>query len=389
MRLSEFFQCGFCQCKSDRPFDFPCPARGIHCVELKKRPHSHGKFLWAQEIGFLVFDECHRAGATSSLNADVLISARRQNIKTLMLSATAAETPLGMRAIGYVLKLHDIVGPRGFYPFAMRRGCQRILGRGFQFCVSAERKKKVLLDLHREIWPSRGCRIRIEDLGSAFPDCALIPELVDLDEGGRIQKLYLEMEAPLAALRHRAESDAPGNPLSELLRLRQSVGLLKCPVMADLAREAVADGKHVALFVNFRAEVEALCKLLGTDCFVDGSQTGPRGQTERQANVDAFQRDEQPFIVCNSAAAGVSLSLHDVTGRFPRLGLISLGQSAVGFRQTTGRLRRQGGRSKSMYKVILAAGTVEESVHKKLSARLNNLDALVDGDLLADNLSLT
>ena len=157
-----------------------------------------------------------------------------------------------------------------------------------------------------------------------------------------------------------------------------------------MAKEAVEAGHHVALFVNFRAEVDALCKLLGTTCRIDGSQTGEAGKRQRDANIAAFNADKEPFIISTAASGGIAISLPDRHGNFPRLGLISPGYSAREFRQLCGRLPRVDSVTKSIYRVLFAAGTPQEKVHRKLAGKLNNLDTLMDGDLCPfGNLPLT
>jgi hypothetical protein len=52
-----------------------------------------------------------------------------------------------------------------------------------------------------------------------------------------------------------------------------------------------------------------------------------------------------------------------------------------------GRLQRHGGKSLALYRVIFAAKTDEVQTHRKLSQALNNIDSLMDGDLVPDNLS--
>jgi hypothetical protein len=58
-------------------------------------------------------------------------------------------------------------------------------------------------------------------------------------------------------------------------------------------------------------------------------------------------------------------------------------------RQIFGRLPRVVGKSKSFYRVLFAAGTCEVPMHRAVSAKLNNLDALNDADLMPENLRLT
>ena len=46
----------------------------------------------------LIFDECHKAKGVRTLNANMMIAAKKQGYKVLMLSASAAEDPRDMRA---------------------------------------------------------------------------------------------------------------------------------------------------------------------------------------------------------------------------------------------------------------------------------------------------
>ena len=50
------------------------------------------------------------------------------------------------------------------------------------------------------------------------------------------------------------------------------------------------------------------------------------------------------------------------------------------------RFPRVDGRSRSIYHLLLAAGTSDVQVHRALKSKLDNLDALNDADLCPDNL---
>ena len=69
----------------------------------------------------LVFDECHKAKGTRTLNANMLIAAKKQGFKILLLSATAAEDPREMRALGFTLSLHSL---SNFWAWAQNWGCE-------------------------------------------------------------------------------------------------------------------------------------------------------------------------------------------------------------------------------------------------------------------------
>lgn len=391
------FSCASCQQKFDSSEELAarrCPYHrlGIHCLEVKSKPHRYGKFRFHENVKLLVFDEVHRCAALDSLQSDMLVAAKRQHIPTIGASATAAESPLDLKALGYVLGLHSLIdtgsGP-GFYKWAFAQGVRKHPMGGFHFALGEQRKKEVMGALHAEIFPGRGCRVRIDDLGVAFPEVQITAELYDLKEAGRIDLLYAEMDESIRALNgERARDMAPEHPLTQLLRVSQEIELLTVPVYEELVSDALAQGLHVAIFVNYRRTVDELCKRLKTDCRIDGSQIGERGARERAANVDRFQDDTAPVIVATHAAGSESISLQDVRGQFARLGLVAPGNNARRVRQIMGRLRRATGRSKAFYRFICIAGTVQEKVHKALSSKLNCMDALNDSDLMACNLPL-
>lgn len=366
---------------------YPQP-NSAHELVSKPVPHAYGKYNWHPAIQTLVFDEGHRCSALKSLQADMLIAARRQRIKTLVLSATIAESPLHFRALGYLLGLHNLVdsrdgsGPMGFYQWAFRHGCQKLPMLGLHFTAGKERRREILAALHNQLFPERGCRVRIDELGDTFPAVQITAELYDCEASNRINALYARMFDAVARINAKRANDRAA--LTELLRDRQEIEMLMLPVFVELAQDAVAEGKHVALFFNFRDTVEECCKMLKTTCRVDGSQVGDAGAKRRMACVDAFQRDEEPYIVCTNDAGAESIDLHDVRGEFGRLGLVSLGWSAKKTRQVFGRLRRALGKSKALYRCVLAKGTVQERVHKACAGKLDRIDLLNDGDLMCD-----
>jgi SNF2 family DNA or RNA helicase len=60
--------------------------------------------------------------------------------------------------------------------------------------------------------------------------------------------------------------------------------------------------------------------------------------------------------------------------------LINPSFSAVHVKQAMGRIHRAGG-TKSVQRFILAAGTLEERVYRKVQAKIGNIGLLNDGDL--------
>src|SRR5882724_6718692 len=150
------FTCQCCQQKINPATCPPCytnPA-GVHCVVAKRISWNYGAFRYAPDIGLLIFDEVHRCGARDSLNADMLIGAKRDNKVVLGLSATAAIGPLQMRALGYVLGLHTLV-PKyglGYYDWLRTVGCGKLNGLpGFRWTVGEPRQRAIMHSLHARL----------------------------------------------------------------------------------------------------------------------------------------------------------------------------------------------------------------------------------------------
>jgi len=73
--------------------------------------------------------------------------------------------------------------------------------------------------------------------------------------------------------------------------------------------------------------------------------------------------------------------LHDSEGSFPRVSLISPTFSAIDLKQALGRVHRADSRSKSIQKIVFAAGTVEDKVCHAVRRKLNNIDLINDDEL--------
>ena len=152
---------------------------------------------------------------------------------------------------------------------------------------------------------------------------------------------------------------------------------LKVPLLADLTSDAIEDGKSVVIFTNY---TETLMKL--TAKLRCPGIYGAQPISERQKIIDDFQSDKIRVVVVNIAAGGAGISLHDINGAFPRLALLCPTYNATDLKQALGRVHRAGGKSKSIQRLVYAAGTVEENVAKSVNQKIAAISALNDGDLL-------
>lgn len=391
----EVLVCEVCQQKNPSS---PCayhPA-GIHCFSIKKKPIRYGDFQFHPAVKMLIFDEAHRCNGLDSLNAELLIASKRQKIKTLCLSATPGMGPLQMRALGYSLDLHclDMKGlvsrSRGaqskvFEGWIAGHGCKRIPAfHGWHWMVGAERQRQTMAEISAQVIPHRGVRVTTEQI-PGFPERDISAELYDIQKSSDISGVYDELLSSLSTLSEKRGTDVdPEHPLTKLLRAHQEIELLKVPLAAELAADSLARGLSIGIFCNFSETIRLLAQKL--DCpIIDGSVTGEA----RQNIIDSFQSNQVRCLVANIKAGGICISLQDLDGEHPRMGLVMPSFSAEAMIQVFGRFHREGGKSKCFYRVLLAAGTVEEKIFRSFNSKRNNIDALTDGDLNPLDIPLT
>lgn len=337
------------------------------------------------ESVLMVFDECHRMKDYKTKNCAMGMAALDHGFKTIGLSATAADNPMHMKFTGLATGLFQ--HPAHFFGWMTSNGVER--GRfGYEFVGGRD----VLRRIHRQIFPARGSRIRIAELGDRFPQTLIEVEAVELvhldkelatavgvktlDPTRAIESIYAEMQREIAKLEATSAKDKGANILTEILRARQRVELLKVPTFVQMAQDGLAEGLSVIVSLNFDASIRAVAKRLRTVNTI----TGQDKLANRQSLVDAFNDDRQTLIVMNIRAGGLGISLHGHTNGRTRLQLISPTYSGIDTKQLLGRPHRAGG-AYSIQRILFASGTIEERACEKMRAKITRIDTINDGDL--------
>jgi len=317
----------------------------------------------------LVFDECHRGKAAgTSQNSFLIRDSVVQDVQAIALSATIADDPTKLWALGQFLGLHQ--GGKDYYRFLSVNGCRKTRF-GFQFRGG----NSILKRLHHKIYPERGNRLRHSDLGDQFPDTLITARAFDMENTRAIASEYDDLCLRVEELRHAENFSA--NVLAEQTRARQKIELLKAPAIASLAKDYLEEGNSIFIAVSFRETMEFLMKELDTDAVICGGQS----KMERQGAIDSFQRDKTRVIIGISAACREGISLHDLNGNHPRVALIFPQPSAYDLRQVLGRVHRAGGVTKSLQYIVYAAGVpIEEDTCNSLDKKLKRMDLLMDGE---------
>lgn len=326
-----------------------------------------GNLIWKWKLpsdAFVIWDECQRAQGMNTQNARMMWSAKPYF--NLCLSATAVEDPSEMKALGYLLGLHDL---KGFWNWTKMHGCENGLWGGLVFSGMDEDIDR----LHRIVYPRHGSRLTFKDMAPYFKATEIITTPLDFGDG--IKNLYAKMAGELAALAKRAASDYGTEALTIRLRARQKVELLKVPEMLERTTDLIKEGLSVAIFVNFDATAEALREKLGFPC---GMITG-RHVKDRQRYIDDFQADQLRAMISNVQAGGTLVNLHDTHGKHPRASLICPSDNAKDVIQCLGRIHRAGGATPTRQYVLFAAGTVEEDVELNCREKMERIDIFNEG----------
>lgn len=322
----------------------------------------------------LAYDEVQKglAGPDTKTTRAVALT-KPQGIPVLAMSATLADSPLKMRALGYLLGLHGFT-KASFYKWCFDNGCRRNNWNGVEF-PKTRKSTEIMQALHLRV-KDRMVRVRIDEIPD-FPECDTQVELFDLDkeDTDRVNELYAELETKLQR-RHT-------NPMVDILFARQHVEHCKIKLLHELVLDTLDAGHSAVVFVNFRDTVTTLQSMLakqGIRASVIMGVTGDKGQRERDQAIADFQSNVNHVALVTAAAGGAGLGLHDLKHERPRRSFINPSYKSDEVRQVLGRIHRVGG-SKAIQTFVLAAGTVEEKVYKSVSGKLRNMDSLQDGDL--------
>ena len=317
----------------------------------------------------LIFDEVHRGKGLNTQNAILVRDSVVQDVQSVALSATIADDPTKLWALGQYLGLHK--GESDFYRFLSTHGCRKTRF-GFQFRGG----HSVLKRLHNRIYPEKGNRLRHSDLGDAFPETLIKARAFDMDSAKAIASEYEELESRIEELRMQENFSA--NVLAEQTRARQRIELHKAPAVAAMVRDLVEEGNSCFIAVNYTETRKWLEEELKTTCSIYGGQT----EMERRGAIDSFQRDQSQVIIGITQACREGLNLHDLNGNRPRVALIMPTPSVYDLKQVLGRVHRAGGKSKSIQYIVYAAGVyLEENICEKLDEKLKRLDLIADGEI--------
>lgn len=342
---------------------------------VRKTGREGRPFEWTPdpEHTILIWDEAHNI-KNKSLNRSMAFGALRQGFPCLFVSGTMAQSPMNLGATGVAVGLHQ--GDKASYEqFLASHGCTNFAG---SWDFPKGRAGAVhLAKIHRVVFPKRGARVKIADLGDRFPETQILCESVETEDVAAINAAWDKAKQIIADLEAQGVNEGHIKMMTATAYMEawHASERVKVPTICDMVRREIEEGRSVAVFVNFTDVREELARELKTQCMIYGAQR------DRDTRIAEFQSGRSRVIICNIKAGGVGISLHDVDGEYPRTAIILPTNNAVEMGQALGRVHRAGGKSRSRQLVLFAAGSIEEQICESTRRKLSAITTLNDGDL--------
>ena len=350
-------------------------------VRSRKKPMTDVPVFNLPPHALVIVDEAHKCKGVDTSNSWMLIALKLQGFKVLISSATAAASPLDMKAFGFVTNMHSLYN---YSNFCLQFGAEWT-GRFGTMTWNADKQSAKMREAHDYLQNITSCasRLTVDMFGDLFPQSQIVAEAFSLGANEKkLQKVYEDMEYEIARLEERAENYSQ-HIFAIMMRARRLAELVKVPLFVEMIKDLYDEKKSVVIFVNFEDTASGIHKRLIK--MIDPDQIGfiVGGQSDkvRQADIDAFNADKKRVLIVNIAAGGTGISLHDLNGNYPRASIVSPTWSAFSMKQALGRIYRTGAKSRVYQRIVYGAGCIEESICKRVQEKLNNLDTLNDGDV--------
>lgn len=223
-------------------------------------------------------------------------------------------------------------------------------------------------------------------------ECLDLPETINqfvyADLEAEAKKLYQTLRKEAIIKFSETEQVTAPIVLTELLRLQQITGgfvpvgdnhykqisQAKLQVVRELLEDFKDSDKKVVIFARFVPEVEAIAEIaqnLGLKVF---TLTGKTPVEARQQALKDFQLGDLQVFIAQIATGGVGITLTAADTAI----FYSTDFSLANYEQAKARLHRIGQKSPVVYIHIMAKGTIDEEVMRRLAAKQDIANLVVD-----------
>lgn len=306
----------------------------------------------------IIFDEVHSCKHSASMNGQLLLSSKKIKEQKMLLSATLCDKTADFCVFGYMLNFYkNIKHGKGWIESVIRENKNSLFG------------SDIANTLDKYIYPNKGSKMTIEDLGDEYPMNQIIVESYDLDKAdeNEINNYYASLDDDLK--------------LVEDGKMRQIVENKKASIIVELAEQYHENNNSIVIFVHYLSTHTLIKNKLNELKISHVEIKGGQDPDVRQSNIDSFQSNKIKCIVCMIQSGGTSISLHDISGKHPRVSLISPTFSRIELTQTLGRIARAGSLSPCVQHIVFCANTYEDHIATILESKKQMIDKLTDDEL--------
>jgi superfamily II DNA or RNA helicase len=346
--------------------------------KLKKIKDNNEYIFYLPNDCIIIIDEAHRCKNHTSDNSKLLIGLGKSSRKMILLSATITDKIECFKPFGVVFGFYDEVKK---YKMWIRNKLKTMKLNIDKLKKELDDNQIILKIIHDCIFPHRGSRMKIKELGDLFPQNQIIAKCYYSDDHDQINELYKMINDAFLDLK---DKEKRSHALGKIVKCRMRIEMFKVPIMLDLIDDALENGYSIAIFVNFKDTMNYLTHHLKEECSII---SGDQSIEDRIYNIDRFQLNKTKIIISIIQAGGVGISLHDLNDR-PRMSLISPCWSGSDMMQVFGRIHRAGSKSTALQRVIYIAESYEEVICKKINDKLSVLSGINDGDLFGKKLDV-
>jgi SNF2 family DNA or RNA helicase len=172
------------------------------------------------------------------------------------------------------------------------------------------------------------------------------------------------------------ESASPGEKGENVFSMVRRIGQAKATLAADYAAQLARSVGKVVFFAKHIDVMDTAEQMLKDAGLRTVSIRGDQSTPQRQAAIDAFQKDpEVSVIVCSLTAAGVGVNLHAASN----VVLAELSWTAAEQQQAIDRVHRIGQDEPVTAWRILAAGTIDSRIAELIDAKQGLAARALDG----------
>lgn len=340
----------------------------IHCpwIKVNEYNNTYERFKWhIPPNAIVIFDEAHKCKNPKSLHGKLLMSIKNIKRKSMLLSATISAVPKDFYIFGYVL---------GFYD-NLKVGKNWINGKIRQDAASLV--KVTTNSISSALYPHKGSRMDITELGEVFPRNNIVAIACDLDES-LINKFNADFEIIKEGTieMNKNKNNCNGEHLKRITTARMNLEIYKVDIFVEMAKEYIYEGYNVVIFVNFTKTIKLLASKLKTQNIINGETK----LEQRELLIKNFQNNSINLLICNVEIGGESVSLHDIHGK-PRVSLISSSFSGIKLKQIFGRIYRANLKTHALQRIIYCANTYEMEIYKKNKEKIAFINMMNDQEL--------